>query len=69
MALELADQKNMKSFEMWCQRRMEKISWTDRVKNEDVLQRVKAEEEYPTYSNKEGKRSNCLLKHTLLNER
>ena len=29
------------SFEMWCWRRMEKISWTDRVRNEEVLLRVK----------------------------
>ena len=27
-------------FEMWCWRRMEKISWTDHVRNEDVLLRV-----------------------------
>jgi hypothetical protein len=26
---------------MWCWRRMEKISWTDRVRNEEVLRRVK----------------------------
>jgi hypothetical protein len=31
----------MESFEVWCWRRMEKISWTDRVRNEEVLQRVK----------------------------
>jgi len=31
----------MESFEMWCLRRMEKISWTDHVKNEEVLHRVK----------------------------
>ena len=29
------------NFEMWCWRRMEKISWTDHVRNEDVLLRVK----------------------------
>ena len=29
------------SFEMWCWRRMEKISWTDHVRNEEVLLRVK----------------------------
>ena len=29
-----ADQKYLESFEMWCWRRMEKISWTDRVRNE-----------------------------------
>jgi hypothetical protein len=26
---------------MWCWRRMEKISWTDHVRNEEVLPRVK----------------------------
>jgi hypothetical protein len=34
------DQKHLESFEMWCWRRMEKISWTDHVRNE-VLLRVK----------------------------
>jgi hypothetical protein len=28
------DQKYLESFEMWCWRRLEKISWTDRVSNE-----------------------------------
>jgi hypothetical protein len=36
-----ADQKHLESFEMWCWRRMEKVSWTDHVRNEDVLLRVK----------------------------
>ena len=35
------DQKQLESFEMWCWRRMEKISWTDHVRNEGVLLRVK----------------------------
>jgi hypothetical protein len=35
------DQKQLESFEMWCWRRMEKISWTDHVRNEDLLLRVK----------------------------
>ena len=34
------DQKHMESFEMWCWRRMEKISWTKHVRNEEVLLRV-----------------------------
>jgi hypothetical protein len=34
------DQKYLKSFEMWCWRRMEKISLTDHVRYEEVLQRV-----------------------------
>jgi hypothetical protein len=38
--LRRVDQKYMESFEMWYWRRMEKISWTDRVRNE-VLERVK----------------------------
>ena len=35
------DQKQLESFEMWCWRRMEKIIWTDHVRNEEVLLRVK----------------------------
>jgi len=35
------DQKHLESFEMWYWRRMEKISWTDHVRNEEVLLRVK----------------------------
>ena len=33
--------KHLKSFEMWCWRRMEKISWTDHVRNEEALLRAK----------------------------
>ena len=39
--LRAVDQKHLESFEMWCWRRMEKISWTDHVKNEEVLLKVK----------------------------
>ena len=35
------DQKHLESFEMWCWRRMEKISWIDHVRNEEVLLTVK----------------------------
>jgi hypothetical protein len=35
------DQKQLESSEMWCWRRMEKNSWTDRVRNGEVLLRVK----------------------------
>ena len=34
------DQKHLESFEMWCWRRIEKIIWTDHVRNEEVLLRV-----------------------------
>ena len=33
--------KHLESFEMWCWRRVEKISWTDHVRNEKVLLIVK----------------------------
>jgi hypothetical protein len=55
---------------MWCWRRMEKISWTDRVRNEEVLHRVK-EERNIVHTIKRRKANwighillrNCLLKH------
>jgi len=34
------DLKYVKSIEISCWRRLEKISWIDRVKNKEVLQRV-----------------------------
>jgi len=37
------DQIQLESFEMWCWRRMEKISWTDHVGNEEVLLRIKGQ--------------------------
>ena len=38
--LRATDQKRLESFEMLCWRGMEKIIWTDRVRNEEVLLRV-----------------------------
>jgi len=35
--LRAVDQKHLDSFEMWCWRRMEKISWTEHVRNEVLL--------------------------------
>jgi hypothetical protein len=37
------DQNYLESFRTRCWRRMEKMSWTDRVRNEEVLRRVKEE--------------------------
>jgi hypothetical protein len=34
------DQKHLESYEMWCWGWMEKISWTEPVRNEEVLLRV-----------------------------
>jgi hypothetical protein len=39
--LRAVDQKHLESSKMWCWRRMEKTSWTDHVKNEELLLRVK----------------------------
>jgi len=39
--LRAVDQKHLEIFEMWCWRRMEKIIWTDHVRNEEVLLRIK----------------------------
>ena len=39
--LRAVDQKYLESSEMWCWRRMEKISCTNHVRNEEVLLRVK----------------------------
>ena len=39
--LRAVDQNHLESFEMWCWRRIDKISWTDYLRNEEVLLRVK----------------------------
>jgi hypothetical protein len=66
------DQKCLESFEMWCWRRMEKISWTHRVNNEAVLHRVQEERNIlhtirRRKANSIGHilRRNCLLNHII----
>jgi hypothetical protein len=69
--LQKIDQKYLESFEMWSWRRME-ISWTNRVRNKEVLHRVK-EERNIVHTIKRRKanwighilRRNCLLKHVI----
>jgi hypothetical protein len=39
--LRAVDQKHLETSEMWCWRRVEKISWTDHVRNGEVSLRVK----------------------------
>jgi hypothetical protein len=46
--LRASDQKHLDSSEMWCWRRMEKNSWTNHVRKEDVLLKSQGAEEYPT---------------------
>jgi len=70
--LRAADQKYLESFEMRCWRRMEKISWTDHVRNEEVLLRVN-EQRNILHEIRKGKancighilRRNCLLKQVI----
>jgi len=42
----LIKQTDLESFKIWCWRRMEMINWTDRVRNEEILQ-IQGEK-YPT---------------------
>ena len=70
--LRASDQKYLESFEMWCWRRMEKISWIDHVRNEEVLLRVKEQrnilhEIRKRKANLIGHilRRNCLLKQVM----
>ena len=62
----------MESFERWCWRRMEKISWTDRVRNEEVLLRVNKQRNILHDIRKRKAnwighilRRNCLLKQVI----
>jgi hypothetical protein len=45
--LQAVDLKHLESFEMWCWRRMEKNSWINHVRNEEVLLRVQEQRNIP----------------------
>ena len=66
------DQKYQESFEMRCWRRMEKISWTEHVRNEEVLLRVNEQRNILHEIRKRKAnwighilRRNCLLKQVI----
>jgi len=70
--LRAVDQKQLESFEMWCWRRMKKINWTDHVRNEDVLLRVKEQRKILHEIRKRKAnwfghilRRNCLLRQVI----
>ena len=70
--LRAADQKYLESFEMWCWRRMEKLSWTDHVRNEEVLLRVNEQRiilheirKWKANWTDHNVRRNCLLKKVI----
>jgi len=66
------DDKYLETFEMWCWIRMAKISWTDHVRSEEVLQRV-VEDRNILHTIKRRKanwsghilRRNCFLIHVI----
>jgi len=65
------DQKYLESFEMWCSRRIE-ISWTNHVRNEEVLLRVNEQRNMLHETRKRTSiwighilRRNCLLKQVI----
>ena len=66
------NKKHLESFETWCWRRMEKTSWTDRVRNVEVFLRVNKQRNIlhairKRKANWTGHilRRNCLLKHVI----
>jgi hypothetical protein len=69
--LRKVDGKYLESFEIWCWRRMEKISWTDRVRNEEVLRRIKERNIVQTIKRRKANwighilHRNCLLKRVV----
>jgi hypothetical protein len=69
------DYKYLESFEIWCWRTTEKINWTDRGRNEEVIHRFKdGRDVLYTIKRRKDKwigdifRRNCLL-NTFLKER
>ena len=66
------DNKELGNFEMWCWRRMEKIGWTDHVRNEEVLLQVNEQRNIlHAIRNRKANwighilRRNCLLKQVI----
>jgi hypothetical protein len=52
-------QKNLESFKIWYWRRIEKIIWTDHVRNEGVLLRVK--EQIKILHGIRNRKANCVV--------
>ena len=62
------DQKCLGSFEIWCWRRMEKIIWTSRVRNEKLLHTAKKERNvlYTIKRNKANWIDHILVRNSVL---
>jgi len=54
-----ADRKRLEAMEMWIWRTMQKISWVDKISNEEVLQRVN---ETKTMLDNSGKTQTCVVR-------
>ena len=69
--LQATDQKRLESFEMWCWRRMEKFTWTDHVRNNEVLIRVNEQRNILQIRKRKANwightlRRNCLLQQVI----
>jgi hypothetical protein len=70
--LRASDQKYVGSFEMWCWKRMEKVSWAFRVRNGELLHREKEERDIIHTINRRKANwigyillRSCLLKHVI----
>ncbi|KAJ4452145.1 hypothetical protein ANN_03663 [Periplaneta americana] len=66
--LRRSEEKRIEAYEMWIWRRMERVKWTDRIRNEAVLERV-GEERMMLKLIRKRKRNwlgtGCLLKNAL----
>lgn len=58
------DRERLEAFEMWCWRRMESISWTEKKTNEEVLSMVKEDRcLLKTIQNRRGRMIGHLMRH------
>ena len=64
--LKMTDINRLEAFEMWIYRRLLKISWTDRISNEEVLRRV---EQTRTLFTTVKRRKVAYLGHIMRSER
>jgi hypothetical protein len=66
LTIRAVDQKHLESFEMWCWRRMEKISLTDHVRNEEKQRNILHEiNQRKANWNGHVLRTNCLLQRVI----
>ena len=70
--LRRSEEKRLEAFEMWIWRRMERVKWTDKIRNEAVLERVGEERIMLKLIRKRKRnwlghwlRRNCLMKDAL----